>query len=168
MGSIERFDKQMRRLKEAEQRLRGALQTLALNDKKLEDLEEEIEEARRAAQNELDDIKALDERQRRGEKREMLDLILQSADRDADRQFAPVERNILFELVRNQAGKGRDDPSVAALRRELKLLEDDPANEGVTLSKQEMLDLLARHGTFEMIMGDVSSIGDLTRGASNA
>ena len=63
------------------------------------------------------------------------------------------------ELVRNQAGKPRDDPALSDLRRELRLLEDSAEHEQLTLSKQEMLDLLVRHGTFEMIMGDIAGIG---------
>lgn len=77
---IEAFQSHMKRLKAAEDRLRGALQAMQLADKDMASLQDEIDAANEKAKQDLAKIKRLNESEMEGKRRNLLTEIVELAD----------------------------------------------------------------------------------------
>jgi hypothetical protein len=149
--SVQRFHELLGELKAAEQKLRGALDTMLACSVDMDAVQLELRTAAAEGHEQLERISQHNERAITGEKRRVLDeVLLKVADLDGDMSYDAAERQRLLVLVRHMSGESTEsEPRLQRLERLFAAVCD----ESTELDHRRMLDILARCGVFEIIMG---------------
>ncbi|KAL1504947.1 hypothetical protein AB1Y20_008714 [Prymnesium parvum] len=151
--ALVRFRESLVELDAAEERLRSALETMLACDTDMQKLSDDIAQATREAQAQLDAIRAHNRRAMVGMRRSLMDdVLVELADVDGSMMMGPTERRKLMQLITNMAG--RPEEELMHFREQLGLSTgaagQDDARE---YSTQDILTKLDSLNAFEVIMG---------------